>query len=54
MVCLHGYKVATLQTTAAGKKYSFEVIPPETKLRHYYFYADSDMEKKRYLFIFLN
>ncbi|XP_076327252.1 uncharacterized protein LOC143234082 [Tachypleus tridentatus] len=47
MFLLHGYKFQSC--TISGKKNTFEATPPETHLKHLYFLADSENDKKRWL-----
>uniref|UniRef100_A0A8D8Z116 Na(+)/H(+) exchange regulatory cofactor NHE-RF1 n=1 Tax=Cacopsylla melanoneura TaxID=428564 RepID=A0A8D8Z116_9HEMI len=49
MICMHGYKIRS--TTLLGKKFSFEIYPEDvlSDLKHFYFHADSDMDKKRWM-----
>ncbi|CAG2182907.1 unnamed protein product, partial [Oppiella nova] len=44
---LHGYRVQSCVLIA--KKNTFEAIPPESKCRHLWFMAESDVDKKRWL-----
>ncbi|XP_054163727.1 uncharacterized protein LOC128961507 [Oppia nitens] len=44
---LHGYKVQSC--VLIGKKNTFEAIPSESKFRHLWLMAESDIDKKRWL-----
>ncbi|XP_017781519.1 PREDICTED: glutamate receptor-interacting protein 2-like [Nicrophorus vespilloides] len=47
VACLHGYRVQ--QTSSGSKKHAFEIIPSDSKQKHYYFHTESDMDRKRWL-----
>lgn len=45
VIYLHGYKAQTC--AMVGKKNTFELVPPNSKLKHFWFMADSEADKKR-------
>ncbi|KAK4874962.1 hypothetical protein RN001_014322 [Aquatica leii] len=47
VACLHGYRVQ--QTTAGSKKHAFEIIPTDPNHKHFYFYTESDADRKRWV-----
>ncbi|BES94582.1 Hypothetical protein domain [Nesidiocoris tenuis] len=47
LICLHGYRVQS--STSASRKFSFELVPPESSFLHLYFYTDTELDKKRWL-----
>ena len=47
---LHGYRVQASGTTASSgerRKFAFELLPPEPRMRHFHFYTDSENDRKR-------
>ncbi|GAB6030194.1 hypothetical protein CHUAL_005870 [Chamberlinius hualienensis] len=44
---LHGYRIQSCPVS--GRKYTFEAIPPELKMKHFHFYADNETDRKRWL-----
>ncbi len=47
---LHGYRVQSSGTTASSgerRKFAFELLPPEPRMRHFHFYTDSENDRKR-------
>lgn len=47
MACLHGYKVQS-SVNASIRKFAFELIPPDLSFRYFYFYTDTEIDKRRY------
>ncbi|XP_045031399.1 uncharacterized protein LOC116925408 isoform X4 [Daphnia magna] len=49
---LHGYRVQASGTTASSgerRKFAFELLPPEPRMRHFHFYTDSENDRKRWI-----
>lgn len=47
VIFLHGYKAQS--GNIGGKRHSFEMIPTDQNLNHFYFHAQTETEKKRWL-----
>jgi len=47
VIFLHGYRAQS--GSVAGKRHSFEMVPSDPQLRHFYFFAQTETEKKRWL-----
>ncbi|XP_025408595.1 uncharacterized protein LOC112682271 isoform X2 [Sipha flava] len=48
MACLHGYKVQS-SVNASIRKFAFELIPPDLSFRYFYFYTDTEVDKKKWI-----
>ena len=46
---LHGYRLQSSGTASSGerRKFAFELLPPESRMRHFHFYTDSENDRKR-------
>jgi len=47
VIFLHGYKAQS--GNIGGKRHAFEMIPTDHNLKHFYFHAQTETEKKRWL-----
>ncbi|XP_050424277.1 uncharacterized protein LOC126835621 isoform X2 [Adelges cooleyi] len=48
MACLHGYKVQS-SVNASMRKFAFELIPPDLSFRYFYFFTDTEVDKRRWI-----
>ena len=46
VIFLHGYKAQS--GNIGGKRHAFEMIPTDHNLKHFYFHAQTETEKKRW------
>jgi len=48
---LHGYRLQSSGTASSGerRKFAFELLPPESRMRHFHFYTDSENDRKRWI-----
>lgn len=51
VACLHGFRVDSSASTSGGRKHAFELQPPDPTQRSYTFAADTEMDKKRQVYI---
>jgi hypothetical protein len=47
VIFLHGYKAQPVN--AGGRRYAFELTPTDHELKHFFFHAQTETEKKRYV-----
>jgi hypothetical protein len=45
VIFLHGYKAQPV--SAGGRRHAFELIPTDQELKHFFFHAQTETEKKR-------
>ncbi|XP_050524276.1 uncharacterized protein LOC126895959 [Daktulosphaira vitifoliae] len=48
MACLHGYKVQSSINTNI-KRFAFELIPQDLSFRYFYFFTDTEIDKRRWI-----